>query len=46
VPAGRTRHGLPVGVQVVGPYLEDRTVIDVARHIERAVGPFRPPPGW
>jgi amidase len=46
VPAGRTRHGLPVGVQVVGPYLEDRTVIDMARHIERAVGPFRPPPGW
>jgi len=46
VPAGRTRHGLPVGVQVVGPYLEDRTVIAVARHIERSVGPFVPPPGW
>ena len=32
VPVGRTRAGLPVGVQVVGPWLEDRTSLAVARH--------------
>ena len=30
VPVGLSRAGLPVGVQVVGPFLEDRTVVDVA----------------
>ena len=38
VPAGLTTANLPVGVQVVAPYLEDRTAIDIARHIERVVG--------
>jgi amidase len=38
VPVGRTQSGLPVGVQIVGPHLEDRTVIDVARHIAAVVG--------
>lgn len=37
-PAGLTKSGLPIGLQVVGPYLEDRTAIDVARHIEALVG--------
>ena len=31
VPVGRTVDGLPVGVQIVGPYLEDRTTLAVAR---------------
>jgi amidase len=38
VPVGRTRSGLPVGLQVVGPHLEDRSVVDVARHIAAVVG--------
>jgi amidase len=38
VPAGLTSTRLPVGVQVVAPYLEDRTAIDIARHIEQAIG--------
>src|SRR5207253_3186628 len=29
-PVGLTRDGLPVGIQIVGPYLEDATPIDVA----------------
>jgi amidase len=29
-PVGRTREGLPVGVQILGPYLEDRTAIGFA----------------
>ncbi|HWP66981.1 MAG TPA: amidase [Candidatus Limnocylindria bacterium] len=43
-PVGRTRSGLPVGVQIVGPYLEDRTTVDFAGHAARVVGGFEPPP--
>lgn len=46
VPVGLTREGLPVGMQVVGPYLEDRTVLHVAAGIEAVLGGFRPPPGF
>jgi amidase len=46
VPVGVTRAGLPVGLQVVGPYLADRTVVDVARRLADIGGGFRPPPGW
>ncbi|WP_270886905.1 amidase family protein [Pedococcus sp. 5OH_020] len=42
-PVGRTTGGLPVGVQVIAPYLEDRTAIDVARHIERVIGGYNEP---
>jgi amidase len=44
VPVGLSRHGLPVGIQVVGPYLEDRTVVDFARRLADLVGGFQPPP--
>jgi amidase len=43
VPIGLAADGLPVGVQVVGPYLEDRTVIDLAGRIAEVVGGFVPP---
>jgi amidase len=45
VPVGRTSAGLPVGVQVVGPYLEDRTTLAAARCIEEVLGGFVVPPG-
>jgi amidase len=41
-PIGRTAAGLPVGVQVVAPYLHDRQAIAVAR----LVGTYAPPPGF
>lgn len=44
-PAGLTASGLPVGVQIVAPYLEDRTAIDFARHLGALTGGFRAPPG-
>jgi amidase len=46
VPVGRTKAGLPIGMQVVGPYLEDRTCIDVARHLARVIGGFGAPAGY
>jgi amidase len=38
--------GLPVGVQIVGPYLEDRTTIDFAKKVADVIGGFQPPPGF
>ena len=36
--------GLPIGVQIVGPWLEDRTTIKFAALLEREFGGFVPPP--
>ncbi len=45
-PVGLTADGLPVGVQIVGPYLEDRTPIHVAKLMAETCGGFTPPPGF
>ncbi len=45
VPVGHTASGLPVGIQIVGPYLEDRTTLAAAGLIEKLLGGFVPPPG-
>jgi amidase len=44
-PVGLTSAGLPVGIQIVAPHLEDRTAIAVARHLADVVGGFQAPPG-
>lgn len=44
-PAGRTHSGLPVGVQIVAPYLHDRAAIDFAIRLVEITGGFVPPPG-
>ncbi|SEO68554.1 amidase [Aquisalimonas asiatica] len=46
VPVGRTRAGLPVGVQIIGPYLEDATPLAFARFVEAVTGGFEAPPGY
>ena len=45
-PVGPTATGLPVGVQVVGAELADRTTIWVAGQIGQLLGGFTPPPGY
>lgn len=45
-PAGLTGDGLPVGVQIVGPYLEDRTTLAVAALLQEHHRAFTPPPGY
>jgi amidase len=45
-PIGLTSNGLPVGVQIIGPYMEDRTSIHFAKLLEENMGGFNPPPGW
>ena len=46
VPIGQHSSGLPMGLQAVGPFLEDRTALSVGRMIEQANGGFVRPPGW
>ena len=43
-PVGPARDGLPVGLQIVAPYLEDRTSIHFAGLVEEVLGGFTPPP--
>jgi amidase len=44
IPTGFSPDGLPIGVQIVGPWLEDRTPLKLAELIEREFGGFKPPP--
>jgi len=46
IPIGLSPEGLPVGVQIVGPWLEDRTPLKLAELIEREFGGFVPPPDF
>lgn len=46
IPAGTARSGLPLGVQLIGPFLEDRTTLALARLLGREWHGFRPPPGF
>ncbi len=43
-PVGRTDAGLPVGVQVVAPFLHDRTAIQVASWLGELAGGYHVPP--
>lgn len=46
-PIGFTPAGLPVGVQIIGPYLEDHTPIQFAMLLEEQLtGSFKVPPGF
>ena len=44
-PAGKAK-GLPVGIQILGPYLEDATPIRLASLLAKENGGFTPPPGY
>jgi len=45
-PLGRTASGLPVGVQVVAPFLRDRDAIRAAGLIADVVGGYEAPPAF
>jgi amidase len=46
IPVGRVGNGLPVGIQIVGPYLEDRTTLYLAKHLLGTVGGCPRPSGF
>jgi len=41
---GHDESGLPIGVQIIGGYLDDRSTIAFAGLVEREFGGFAPPP--
>jgi amidase len=45
-PFGLTASGLPIGLQAIGPYLEDRTPITFAALVARELGGCQRPPGY
>jgi amidase len=45
-PAGRNKAGLPIGLQAIGPFLEDRTPIRFAQMLAAEFGGFAPPVGY
>jgi amidase len=45
-PVGLSRAGLPLGLQAIGPYLEDRTPIRFAGLASREMGGYARPPGY
>ncbi len=44
VPAGRTREGLPLGVQIIGRPFAEAAVLAAAQIVERSLGGWQPPP--
>jgi amidase len=44
IPAGRSKEGLPVGLQIIGPEHADLSCIALARQLENAHRGFEPPP--
>ncbi len=45
VPVGRS-NGLPIGLQIAGPYLEDKTTLAIAKRVADLHGGFEAPPGF
>jgi len=45
-PAGKTPAGLPIGLQIAGPYMEDGTPIAFAEELAKRIGGFTPPAGF
>jgi amidase len=42
--AGQTTEGLPVGVQLIGPWHSEFKLLDIAERLEPMLGGFKPPP--
>jgi amidase len=46
MPIGRSDEGLPIGMQIIGPRLEDRMTMAFAQAVEREFGGFVAPAGF
>lgn len=46
VPVAQSADGLPIGVQIAGDFMDDRTTLDVARALESAMGGVKIPAGF
>lgn len=45
-PVGLSPMGLPVGIQIIGPYRGDRSTLAFSRLMSKVVGGFSAPPGY
>lgn len=43
IPGGLSEAGLPIGLQLIGPYMEDLTCMHLAQCLEAEIGGFVPP---
>ncbi len=46
VPVGQLSNGLPIGIQIVGPYLNDYTTLSIAKHLLDLIGGCPRPQGF
>jgi amidase len=46
IPAGFTKDGMPIGVQLVGRRWNDMALLEIAGIIDSAAGAYREPPGY
>jgi amidase len=46
MPIGLSSEGLPIGMQIIGPAMEDRTTLAFAELVEREYGGFLAPPAF
>lgn len=46
LPVGRTKAGLPIGVQVVGRRWSDMELLNIAEQLTEVTGAFQHPPGY
>jgi Asp-tRNA(Asn)/Glu-tRNA(Gln) amidotransferase A subunit family amidase len=46
LPVGRSKEGLPLGIQVVGRRGQDMELLAVAEALTEVTGPFQHPPGY
>jgi amidase len=46
IPVGLLSNGLPAGIQIVGPYLEDHSMLDLAEGLLAILGGCPRPPGY
>jgi amidase len=46
LPLGRSKEGLPFGLQVVGKRWNDMILLAVAEQLVQVTGQFQPPPGF
>ena len=46
VPAGLSKEGLPIGVQIIGRRWDEMGILALAAQIEKLIGPAPVPPGY
>ena len=46
IPAGLSKKGLPLGLQVIGNYFEEKTILNIAKTIEQSAGINAKPDFW